>query len=128
MTCVRGIPSALLHRAMFISKMFGGISLDMLGYYSDEPGRQRSPLPSMKGVADPDRGVPDPRMARGDGDRHGQLPQSALSIPIHHEEMLLVLNRKALATLLVDMPQTESTHRQQSPRPCEKSRHADFRD
>lgn len=34
----------------------GAISLEMLGYYSDEPGSQRSPLPPMEGFEQPDRG------------------------------------------------------------------------
>ncbi len=37
-------------------KVLGGISMDMLGYYSDEPGSQQSPLPPMEGVQSPDRG------------------------------------------------------------------------
>lgn len=37
-------------------RIVGGISLDMLGYYSDKPGSQRSPLPPMEGVEQPDRG------------------------------------------------------------------------
>lgn len=37
-------------------RIVGGISLDMLGYYSDEPGSQRSPLPQIEGVEQPDRG------------------------------------------------------------------------
>lgn len=36
--------------------VFGAISLEMLGYYSDEPGSQRSPLPPMDGFEQPDRG------------------------------------------------------------------------
>jgi len=36
--------------------VFGSISLEMLGYYSDEPGSQRSPLPPMEGFDQPDRG------------------------------------------------------------------------
>ncbi|MFI4915922.1 MAG: M20/M25/M40 family metallo-hydrolase [Phycisphaerales bacterium JB060] len=36
--------------------VFGAISLEMLGYYSDEPGSQRSPLPPMDGLEQPDRG------------------------------------------------------------------------
>lgn len=36
--------------------VFGAISLEMLGYYSDEPGSQRSPLPPMEGFEQPDRG------------------------------------------------------------------------
>lgn len=34
----------------------GGVSVEMIGYYSDEPGSQRSPLPPMEGFAPPDRG------------------------------------------------------------------------
>lgn len=34
----------------------GGVSVEMLGYYSDEPGSQRSPLPPMEGFAAPDKG------------------------------------------------------------------------
>lgn len=37
-------------------RIYGGISLDLLGYYSDEPGSQRSPLPPIDGVEQPDRG------------------------------------------------------------------------
>ena len=36
--------------------VFGSISLEMLGYYSDEPGSQTSPLPPMEGFEQPDRG------------------------------------------------------------------------
>ncbi|MEQ8316242.1 MAG: M20/M25/M40 family metallo-hydrolase [Phycisphaerales bacterium] len=36
--------------------IYGAISLEMLGYYSDEPGSQRSPLPPMEGFRPPDRG------------------------------------------------------------------------
>lgn len=36
--------------------VFGAISLEMLGYYSDEPGSQESPLPPMEGFEQPDRG------------------------------------------------------------------------
>lgn len=36
--------------------IFGAVSLEMLGYYSDEPGSQRSPLPPMEGFQQPDRG------------------------------------------------------------------------
>lgn len=36
--------------------VYGAISVEMLGYYSDEPGSQRSPLPPMDGFEQPDRG------------------------------------------------------------------------
>ncbi len=36
--------------------VFGAISVEMLGYYSDEPGSQKSPLPPMDGLEQPDRG------------------------------------------------------------------------
>lgn len=36
--------------------IFGSISLEMLGYYSDEPGSQKSPLPPIDGFEQPDRG------------------------------------------------------------------------
>ncbi len=36
--------------------VYGAISLEMLGYYSDEPGSQRSPLPPIGGFEPPDRG------------------------------------------------------------------------
>lgn len=36
--------------------IIGGISVEMLGYYSDEPGSQRSPLPPMEGLQAPDKG------------------------------------------------------------------------
>jgi hypothetical protein len=36
--------------------LYGAISVEMLGYYSDEPGSQRSPLPPMEGFEQPDRG------------------------------------------------------------------------
>jgi aminopeptidase YwaD len=34
-------------------KLVGMISLEMLGYFSDEPGSQRSPIPRIEGVFDP---------------------------------------------------------------------------
>lgn len=36
--------------------VYGAVSIEMIGYYSDEPGSQRSPLPPMDGFAPPDRG------------------------------------------------------------------------
>jgi len=36
------------------SKVIGMISMDMLGYYSDEPGSQKSPIPEMEGFKAPD--------------------------------------------------------------------------
>jgi hypothetical protein len=36
--------------------VYGSISVEMLGYYSDEPGSQKSPLPPMEGLEQPDRG------------------------------------------------------------------------
>jgi len=36
------------------ARVIGMISMDMLGYYSDEPGSQRSPLPEMAGWKPPD--------------------------------------------------------------------------
>jgi hypothetical protein len=34
-------------------KLMGMMSLEMLGYFSDEPGSQRSPIPKIEGVFDP---------------------------------------------------------------------------
>ncbi len=35
------------------ARLVGMISLEMLGYYSDEPGSQKSPVPPIKGVFEP---------------------------------------------------------------------------
>lgn len=34
-------------------KLVGMVSLEMLGYFSDEPGSQRSPIPPIEGIFDP---------------------------------------------------------------------------
>ncbi|GIW73737.1 MAG: hypothetical protein KatS3mg103_0259 [Phycisphaerales bacterium] len=41
-------------RAAYASS--AGLSLEMLGYYSDQPGSQRSPLPESMGIPTPPRG------------------------------------------------------------------------
>ena len=59
-----GLHGARLHATQSIqpevdagtTTVVGGVSVEMLGYYSDEPGSQRSPLPPMEGFQPPERG------------------------------------------------------------------------